>query len=77
MLDSDGQQTVEDVLKFSELSLEKSEALTLGIRDFSSPGIPAKTLISNRVSSFIFYMLYGNRISDTLLFFLSYWIQQI
>lgn len=65
MVDSDGQHAVEDVVKIAELSKKKPETLTLGIRDFTMPGIPAKSLMGNRFSSFVFHILYGTWLSDT------------
>lgn len=65
MVDSDGQHAVEDVIKVVELSKKNPQALTLGVRDFTQPGIPKKSLIGNRFSSFIFYILHGKQLTDT------------
>lgn len=65
MVDSDGQHAVEDVVKIAELSKKKPETLFLGVRDFNQSGIPAKSLIGNKLASFIFYILYGKQLSDT------------
>lgn len=65
MVDSDGQHSIEDVVRISEFSKKNPELLTLGVRDFSTPGIPAKSLLGNRIASFVFAALYGKRISDT------------
>ena len=63
--DSDGQHTAEDVLRILKLSKKNPDALCLGIRDFTTPGIPAKSLIGNKFASFVFAALYGRRLSDT------------
>lgn len=63
--DSDGQHSVEDVLRISELSKKNPNELCLGIRDFTTPGIPAKSLLGNRFASFVFAALYGRRLADT------------
>lgn len=63
--DSDGQHAVGDVLRISEMSRKYPGVLSLGVRDFSGPGIPAKSLIGNRFSSLVFALLYGKYLSDT------------
>lgn len=63
--DSDGQHAVLDVLRVSEESKESPDVLILGVRDFKTSGVPAKSLLGNRVASFIFKVLYGERLSDT------------
>ena len=65
MVDSDGQHTVEDVVRVVELSKQNPKALTLGVRDFNKPGIPIKSLIGNRFASFVFFTLYGKSLADT------------
>lgn len=64
-VDSDGQHAVEDVLRIMELSERNPHALSLGVRDFTTSGVPVKSLIGNRFVSFVFAALYGRRISDT------------
>lgn len=63
--DSDGQHAVEDVLRIMELSKSNPAALSLGVRNFSEAGVPAKSLLGNRFVSFVFAALYGRRLSDT------------
>lgn len=65
MVDSDGQHAVEDVVRISNLSIENPHALTLGVRDFTSPGIPTKSLMGNKFASFMFASLYGIDLPDT------------
>lgn len=64
-VDSDGQHAVEDVIQISKLSKKNLNALTLGVRDFTKPGIPVKSLLGNRFASFVFSALYGKRLTDT------------
>jgi len=64
-VDSDGQHAVEDVYQLAEKAKRHNDALVLGIRDFKEEGIPPKSLLGNRITSFIFAMLYGKRLSDT------------
>lgn len=63
--DSDGQHAAEDVYRLAQEAKRHPDALVLGVRDFSTGGIPPKSLLGNRVTSFIFKMLYGKQLSDT------------
>ncbi|GBG12280.1 hypothetical protein PAT3040_07152 [Paenibacillus agaridevorans] len=63
--DSDGQHAAEDVYRIAEEALLRPEALILGVRNFSEGGIPPKSLLGNRVTSVMFAMLYGKRLTDT------------
>lgn len=63
--DSDGQHAAEDVYRLAEEAKRRPGALLLGVRNFSEGGIPPKSLLGNRITSFIFAMLYGKRLSDT------------
>lgn len=63
--DSDGQHAAKDVYRVLEYASQHPDSLTLGVRDFSSPGIPQKSLLGNRFASFIFAALYGKHLSDT------------
>lgn len=65
-VDSDGQHAAKDVFQVSQYAREESEeALILGIRDFSQNDVPMKSLIGNRLSSFLFMVLYGKYLKDT------------
>jgi dolichol-phosphate mannosyltransferase len=63
--DSDGQHTVEDVWTLAELLAEGEEGLLLGTRDFSMAHVPGKSRAGNRITSFIFWLLYGRWLKDT------------
>ena len=66
--DSDGQHTVPDTLKLAaELGDGKKEELLLGSRDFSknNPNVPPKSRFGNRMTSFVFRVLYGQWLPDT------------
>ncbi len=63
--DSDGQHASEDVYRLAAEAEKHPDALVLGIRDFTAPGIPPKSLVGNRFSSLTFAALYGKRLPDT------------
>lgn len=64
--DSDGQHTVEDVIKISnELDNQKEPALILGTRDFNEEIVPFKSKYGNKITSTVFWMLYGIKVADT------------
>lgn len=64
-VDSDGQHTIEDVLKLQdELSLGKNE-LILGARDFNNSNVPPKSKFGNKLTCFVFRLLHSARLKDT------------
>ena len=63
--DSDGQHAAEDVYRIAEEAKRHPNDLLLGVRDFSEGDIPPKSLFGNRMTSFIFALLYGKKLSDT------------
>ncbi len=63
-VDGDGQHRPEDVLACAG-RMEAEDAVILGCRDFSAPGVPWKSRAGNRLTSLVFRALCGLRISDT------------
>lgn len=67
--DSDGQHTVEDILKVREEMAAHKGAFVLGVRDFSSESakenVPPKSLKGNRFTSKLFKYMYGREMVDT------------
>ena len=63
--DSDGQHTVQDTLRMSESLHENSQGLLLGSRDFGKGNVPFKSFFGNRITSGVFWLLYGRWIRDT------------
>lgn len=63
--DSDGQHAAEDVYRIAQEAKRRPNDLLLGVRDFSEGDIPPKSLFGNRMTSFIFALLYGKKLSDT------------
>ncbi|MBQ9412991.1 MAG: bifunctional glycosyltransferase family 2/GtrA family protein [Oscillospiraceae bacterium] len=62
-IDGDGQHLTEDILRCAE-ALEEN-ALVLGSRDFSGEQVPARSRMGNRITSLVFRLLCGMRVSDT------------
>ncbi len=63
--DSDGQHTVTDVLRMADALHENGEGVLLGSRDFASANVPSKSRMGNRITTMVFWILYGKRIGDT------------
>lgn len=64
--DSDGQHKVEDVIAIgNELSKLKDEGMILGTRDFNQDNVPFKSRKGNKITTFVFKILYGKKINDT------------
>ena len=65
--DSDGQHTVPDTLRLTELLDRDEKNLLLGSRDFSrrSKQVPPKSRFGNRLTSAVFALFYGRWLPDT------------
>lgn len=64
-VDSDGQHEVEDVLKVKQAMIQDPTKLYLGSRNFNEPQVPAKSKLGNKITSLLFWMMYGKRVGDT------------
>ncbi|MBE6885169.1 MAG: glycosyltransferase [Ruminococcaceae bacterium] len=64
-LDADGQHQAEDVLKCAETLEKQPDALIVGARNFNQDGIPARSVIGNKLTAGVFRFVCGIRISDT------------
>ncbi len=62
--DADGQHLTEDIYAVSE-KMVKTGKVILGCRDFSQPDVPARSKTGNRITSAVFKIFFGMRISDT------------
>ena len=62
--DSDGQHSVEDVLKVSDKLSTIKDALVLGEREFDKD-VPFKSKFGNSLTRHIFRLLYGIKLHDT------------
>lgn len=63
-VDGDNQHRPEDTLACTEQML-KSRHVVLGVRDFSLPQVPSRSRFGNKVTSGVFKIFCGMRISDT------------
>lgn len=63
--DGDGQHAVEDIVRVAQEVLHCPDSITLGTRDFSAPGIPARSRFGNRFTSLFFRLSAGVACPDT------------
>ncbi len=64
-IDGDGQHLVKDIIACAQAMLEKEDKVIMGCRDFSLPGIPARSRGGNKFTSMLFLVGCGIRLSDT------------
>lgn len=64
-VDGDGQHAAKDVLRCAEKMVEEGDSIILGCRDFSGDNVPKRSSFGNRITSGVFKVLCGMRISDT------------
>ena len=62
--DGDAQHRVSDILACAEDMLSSGQ-LVLGARDFSLPDVPPRSRMGNRITSAVFLVLCGLRVTDT------------
>jgi len=63
--DSDGQHKPSDIAECVRAMIREKDKIILGSRDFSLPHVPAKSRKGNRITSAVFKLLFGMKISDT------------
>lgn len=65
-VDSDGQHKVEDVKNIANIALSNNQkALYLGSRDFDKYNVPFKSFFGNKLTSFVYRVLYSDNLKDT------------
>ena len=64
-VDADYQHLPNDVLNIALRLLSNQDSLILGIRKKKKKGVPTPNRFGNRLTSFIFKLLYGENIKDT------------
>lgn len=62
-IDDDGQHTINDVLKL--VDFYDKDSLLLGIRNFNSKNVPFKSKMGNKITSFMFKLVYKKKLNDT------------
>jgi len=63
--DCDLQHSPEDILRVAEALEKNPDSLILGVRDFKSRGVPARSRFGNTVTSMVFYLKTHQKCSDT------------
>ncbi|HPF89010.1 MAG TPA: bifunctional glycosyltransferase family 2/GtrA family protein [Candidatus Limiplasma sp.] len=63
--DSDGQHTVADILAMADTLRQDSAGLLLGTRDFTAADVPRRSRAGNQITSKVFQVLYGQKVTDT------------
>jgi putative flippase GtrA len=63
-MDSDGQHQTNDVLKISQ-TVQETQEITLGVRNFNNKNVPFKSKFGNTFSSFYFKLTTGISLKDT------------
>ena len=63
--DADGQHIPEDIIHIANVLKENPSSLILGVRDFSSNNVPARSKIGNKLSSLLLCSISGLRCIDT------------
>ncbi|MCF2555211.1 bifunctional glycosyltransferase family 2/GtrA family protein [Faecalicatena contorta] len=64
-VDGDGQHLPKDIVACCEALLDTPDSVILGCRDFSGNGVPPKSYMGNNITSFVFRIGCGIRLSDT------------
>ncbi len=64
-VDGDGQHAASDVLRCAVQMVEDKNKIILGCRDFSEPQVPTRSRFGNRITSGVFRLFCGLKISDT------------
>ena len=62
--DADGQHLTCDICAVADKMYETGKVV-LGVRDFSDPSTPARSRVGNRITSAVFKLFFGMKISDT------------
>lgn len=63
-IDGDGQHLLKDIIRCAEAMTDEN-TIVMGCRDFTLPDIPPRSRTGNRITSTVFRLLCGIRLSDT------------
>lgn len=64
-VDADGQHKINDTLRVAAAIEKNRKRLVLGSRDFSAPNVPARSSFGNKLTSFVFAAMFGQKLMDT------------
>lgn len=64
-VDGDGQHLPQDIRRCASLMEELQDKVVLGVRDFSSPKVPLKSRLGNKLTIAVFCLACGITVSDT------------
>ncbi len=64
-IDGDGQHTPGDAEKLAEGMEKEPDKVMIGSRDFSLSHVPKRSMMGNRITSWVFLVFCGIRLSDT------------
>ena len=64
-VDGDGQHTPEDTVRLCKEMKSRPGQVILGCRDFSQSHVPTHNRLGNRISAFIYRVVYGIKLTDT------------
>ncbi len=63
--DADGQHRLKDTIRVAKELIKNDSRLVLGSRNFNSPNIPARSSFGNKVTSWVFAAMFGQKLMDT------------
>lgn len=63
--DADGQHSVADVIRMAKKLNDIQDAILLGVRDFDQNHVPARSYLGNKITSFLFHVLFKIKLPDT------------
>ena len=63
--DADGQHRLKDTIRVATELLRNDNRLVLGSRNFNSPNIPARSSFGNKLTSWVFAAMFGQKLMDT------------
>ena len=63
--DGDGQHRIEDIIACGEAMEADGGSVVLGCRDFASENVPPKSRFGNKITSLVFRLFFGMKLSDT------------
>lgn len=63
--DADGQHLTQDIIKIAEVLENNPQCLILGVRNFNFRNTPLRSILGNRIASFVFMLNTGRWCKDT------------